>query len=200
MSPSPFDDDEGVPLQQAHHRTVDFEGTEGYGSNGIPPTPPRDSIHNKPVRRPYSEERASLFSHQAARLVLIKTQESFWQDAYNFAPGSIPHSMVLALTIGTVCGIAAYIYYVVLEWAVEYLWETLPNQVVVGHWPEQLHFLWIPLVGFTMAICLGLTVIYMGEPGDLPYTVKCVHEEGYGTYKCHAELIGCIIDLMDRSS
>jgi H+/Cl- antiporter ClcA len=116
---------------------------------------------------------------RGARRVLIKTQESFWEDAINFSPGSIPHSMVLALTIGTVCGVAAWVYYAALEWSLEFLWTTLPQKVVVGHWPEHLYFLWIPLVGFPMAACVGLTVVYMGEPGDLPYTVKCVHEKAY---------------------
>jgi hypothetical protein len=177
MPPSSFDNDEGVPLQQAHHHAVDSEGGDGYGSN---------EIDDNPVGCPYSEQRASLFSHQAVRLVLINKQESIWQDAYNFAPGSIPHSMVLSLVIGTVCGTAAYMYYAILEWALEYLWKTLPNQVVVAYWPDHLYFLWIPLVGFTMAICLGLTVVYMGEPGDLTSTVKSVHERGYSTYNWHA--------------
>jgi H+/Cl- antiporter ClcA len=110
---------------------------------------------------------------------LIKTQESFWEDAYHFAPGSIPHSMVLSATIGTVCGVVCWIYYAALEWSLEFLWTTLPNRYVIDSWPEHLHVLWIPLVGMTMAACLGLSVIILGEPGDLPYTVKCVHEKAY---------------------
>jgi H+/Cl- antiporter ClcA len=198
---SPLNVDEAVPLQQAHHRTIDSDGGDGYGSNAsIPPMPPStdndtdvrrkqrqrtryaddiDDIDDDDSNSDFDDVRPGIRSHEKARLVLIKTQESFWKDAYNFAPGSIPHSMVLALTIGTVCGIAAYIYYAALEWSLEFLWTTLPNQVVVGHWPEHLHFLWIPLIGFPMAACLGLTVVYMGEPGDLPYTVKCVHEKAY---------------------
>jgi H+/Cl- antiporter ClcA len=179
MSPNNLNSDEAVPLQQAHHRTIDSDGGDGYGSNGsIPPMPPRDNTEQLKYSDSSSDLQASIRTHEKARLVLIKTQESFWKDAYNFAPGSIPHSMVLALTIGTVCGIAAYIYYAALEWSLDFFWTTLPNQVV-GHWPEHLYFLWIPLVGFPMAACLGLTVVYMGEPGDLPYTVKCVHEKAY---------------------
>jgi H+/Cl- antiporter ClcA len=195
MSPTTSDYDEGIPLQQAHHRTVNSDGGDGYGSTGMPPTTPRDDdiryeqlIRDSPgddsfeqrIRPSASDVNMnSIRSHAKARLVLIKTQESFWEDAYNFAPGSIPHSLVLALTIGTVCGIAAYIYYAALEWSLEFLWTTLPNHVVVGHWPEHLHFLWVPLIGFSMAACLGLSVVYLGEPGDLPYTVKCVHEKAY---------------------
>ena len=30
-----------------------------------------------------------------------------------------------------------------------------------------------------MAFGVGLTVVYIGEPGDLAYTIKCVHEKAY---------------------
>ena len=112
--------------------------------------------------------------------VLVKTQSSFWEDSYYFKDGSIPHSVVLALTIGIVCGTAAYLYYTVLFWLLEFVWHTLPEQIlVVPYWPEWSYVLYIPLVGFTMAIGVGLTVVYLGEPGDLPYTIKCVHDKAY---------------------
>jgi hypothetical protein len=111
--------------------------------------------------------------------VLVKTQTSMWEDAVHFKEGSIPHSTVLAVVIGAVCGTAAYVYYTILSWVMEYVWHTLPQQIVVGHWPEWAYVLWIPLVGVFMALGVGLTVVYMGEPGDLPSTIKCVHEKGY---------------------
>lgn len=113
------------------------------------------------------------------RRTLVKTQSSFWEDARYFKDGSIPHSCVLALVIGTVCGVASFVYYKMLFWLLDVVWHTLPSMIVVGVWPEWAYVLWIPLVGFTMAIGVGMTVIYMGEPGDLPYTVKCLHEKGY---------------------
>jgi H+/Cl- antiporter ClcA len=30
-----------------------------------------------------------------------------------------------------------------------------------------------------MAIYSGLAVNHMGEPGDLAYSIKCIHEQGY---------------------
>jgi H+/Cl- antiporter ClcA len=111
--------------------------------------------------------------------VLVKTQAStFWDDAKDLAPGSVPHSMVLALVIGIVCGIAAFLYYRTLDVSLNFLWRTLPERYASA-WPAHLQFLWIPLVGLTMAALVGLTVLYVGEPGDLPYTVKCVHEQAY---------------------
>ena len=97
---------------------------------------------------------------------LIKTQNmSFWQDLAEFRPGSIPHSMILALSIGTVCGVAAFLYYAGLEFMLEFLWHTLPETYILNNAniPKSLHFLWIPLVGFTMAVGVGLTVRFLGE-------------------------------------
>ena len=114
--------------------------------------------------------------------VLVKTQSSFWEDSYYFKDGSIPHSVVLALTIGVVCGTAAYLYYTCLFWLLQFTWHTLPEEYLVvpnPYWPEYLYVLWIPIVGVIMAVGVGLTVVYLGEPGDLPYTVKCVHEKAY---------------------
>jgi len=112
------------------------------------------------------------------RRLLIKTQVSFHQDLKAFAPGSVPHSMVLALSIGLVCGIAAYLYYAFLFWALDFLWKKLPTIIIDMNWPLWTHAIWIPLVSFTMALGVGLTVVYAGDPEDLPYTVKCVHDEG----------------------
>jgi H+/Cl- antiporter ClcA len=111
---------------------------------------------------------------------LTKTQSnSFLEDLSEFNEGTIPQSMVVALTVGITCGIAAWIYYTLLWGILEYLWHTFPQTYIEGHWPECLYVLWIPIVGFTMAVGLGLTVKYIGEPGDLAYTIKCVHEKAY---------------------
>jgi len=145
--------------------------SDSHDNDDVPAPDPFNVVSKapRPVRR------------RASSQVLIKTQKSFYQDAVDFSEGTIPHSMVLALTIGIVCGVAAYVYYAGLEWALEFLWKTLPEHWLVSNEniPESLYFLWIPLVGFIMATGLGLTVCYMGEPGDLPYTIKCVHDKAY---------------------
>lgn len=112
-------------------------------------------------------------------MMLIKTQSTFLQDAIEFNKGSIPHSMVLGAVIGVVCGTGAFIYYAMLEWCLEFLWHDLPEMLIVDVWPESTYVLWIPILGFSLALGVGLTVQYMGEPGDLPYTIKCVHESAY---------------------
>lgn len=101
------------------------------------------------------------------RPTLHKTRLSFWEDATNFTEGSIPQSIVIALCIGTVCGVAAFLYYSILFAALEFIWHTLPELYIIGKWSENLYVLWIPIVGFTMALLTGLTVVFLGEPGDL---------------------------------
>jgi len=110
---------------------------------------------------------------------LLKTHESFWGDARSFREGTVPHSLVLATVIGIACGVSAWIYYTILEAVLEFIWHTLPETYVVDQWDESLYVLWIPLMGIAMAACVGLSVYVLGEPGDLPYTIQCVHEHGY---------------------
>ena len=114
-------------------------------------------------------------------LYLKKIKTSFFHDAKSLAEGTIPQSIVLAIVIGVVCGVAAYLYYTVLNLGLDYLWKTLPETYVIPseNWSPEYYWLWIPLVTFTMVTLVGLTVVYMGEPGDLPYTISRVHSEAY---------------------
>lgn len=118
--------------------------------------------------------------HPSSSSGMIKTQQSFVQDAKAFVPGTIPHSMVLALAIGIVCGVAAWMYYTVMWFLLHFLWKEVPQYLVSKYdIPVSYHVCWIPLIGFVMALGVGLTVRWMGEPGDLAYTIKCVHEKAY---------------------
>lgn len=111
---------------------------------------------------------------------LAKTKgASFIEDFLNFEEGTAPQSLVVALVMGVICGVSAFVYYWILWGVLEFVWHTFPNNFIVDVWPESMYVLWIPIVGFSMAVCLGFTVKYMGEPGDLAYTVKCVHEKAY---------------------
>jgi hypothetical protein len=130
-------------------------------------------------RQSSSSTRLSLIYNQHAILYLEKVKTSFFQDAKSLAEGTIPQSVVLALVIGVVCGIACWLYYTVLNFFLDLLWTTLPELLVVGKWDEKYHWLWFPLVSFVMITLLGLTVVYLGEPGDLPYTIGRVHAQAY---------------------
>ena len=142
-------------------------GSEGYDDiNGSRVFTRMSMLYNSQIKNPTT-------------LYLQKIKVNFFEDAKSLAEGTIPQSIVLAIIIGIVCGIACYLYYTVLFYFLDYLWETLPEKYVVGVWPEHLHWLWIPLVSFSMVTLVGLTVIYMGEPGDLPYTISRVHAEAF---------------------
>jgi hypothetical protein len=126
-----------------------------------------------------SSSRLSLIYNQHAVLYLEKVKTNFFQDAKSLAEGTIPQSVVLALVIGVVCGIACWLYYLVLNFFLDFLWTTLPELLVMDKWDEKYHWLWIPLVSFVMITFVGLTVRYMGEPGDLPYTIGRVHAQAF---------------------
>jgi len=117
---------------------------------------------------------------QQQQQVNAHTPSTFVHDLFH-APGSVPHSLVVATTIGVVCGISAWLYYGLLEAALEFLWQTLPETVWSDNSSSRMGlssfppWTWIPLMGFLMALGLGLTVRFLGDPGDLPYTIQCVH-------------------------
>jgi hypothetical protein len=135
------------------------------------------SLPSSPL--PVKYQRAYNHRRQEAVTFLEKVKTTFFEDAKSLAVGTIPQSVVVAFVIGTICGIACWIYYSILFFMLDFLWETLPQKIVVGHWKEENHWLWIPIVSVTMIVLVGLTVKYMGEPGDLPYTVSRVHHFAY---------------------
>lgn len=119
-------------------------------------------------------------SHKnTSTLYLKKIKTSFFHDAKSLAEGTIPQSMVLAVIIGIVCGVACYLYYSVLYFGLDYIWNVLPEEYVVKHWAPENFWMWIPLMCFPLVTLVGLTVVYMGEPGDLPYTISRVHSDAY---------------------
>jgi len=95
--------------------------------------------------------------------------------------GSLGRSVIIAICVATASASGAFIYYVLLEFLLEFFWHTLPRKLLVeAPWiSESFYVLWIPIIVFPMAFLLGLSVIYIGEPGDLAYTVKCVHQKGF---------------------
>jgi len=142
-------------------------------------TEPDENIKEVETSTEKKTQYGSVQSATPTSKLLRRTQGTFWEDTVKLKEGSIPQSIVVAGVIGIVCGVAANYYYKVLEWLLEYFWKTLPEQVVIGYWPEWSYPLWIPLVGTFMALGVGLTVKYMGEPGDLAFTIKAVHEKAY---------------------
>lgn len=69
----------------------------------------------------------------------------------------------------------------ILELLLEFFWETLPEGIAAAFpgIPRSLHWLWIPTAGMFFAALVGISIYILGFPGDLGYTVACVHELGY---------------------
>ena len=111
--------------------------------------------------------------------VNIHFQGSFLDDCRNLREGSFPHSLVIASAIGISCGFAAFVYYELLYGLLDLLWTKIPETYIVGSWPEWAYPLYIPLVGFSMAVLVGLSVKLLGDPGDLNHVIHCVHEKAY---------------------
>ena len=131
------------------------------------------------VRRESIASRVYNQQRESAVLFLEKVKSTFFEDTRSLAEGTIPQSIVVALTVGVVCGVAAWLYYSTLNFMLDLLWKVLPEKYVVGSWKEENYWLWIPLVSFVMLIFVGLTVVFLGEPGDLPYTISRVHHYAY---------------------
>lgn len=109
---------------------------------------------------------------------------TFLEDIQNWRDGTVegtlPQNIAHAVIIGISCAIGAFVFYISLWGFLAFMWKDLPElSGFKEHVPEYLHWLWIPMVGFTMAYGLGLSVEKCGEPGDLNYVVKCVHEEAF---------------------
>jgi hypothetical protein len=119
--------------------------------------------------------------HQRFRRVseqmMNHVHKSFFQDAQSLAEGTIPQSIVVGTAIGVLCGIAAYVYFTIQGFLLDFLWKDLPEHLGVDQWEQTL--LRIPIVGWTMAIDVGLSVVFLGEPGDLAFAVGMVHDKGY---------------------
>ena len=118
--------------------------------------------------------------HVQAEILAEDSSGNFWDDLINFTPGALPRITTIAVSIGICCGIVAYLYYTSLFWLLNWIWKELP-QTILKKWdiPESYYWLWIVIVGYICAFGVGLSVLLLGEPGDLSYTVQCVRDTAY---------------------
>lgn len=116
---------------------------------------------------------------KSAVLFLEKVKHNFFEDTRQLAEGTIPQSVVLATIIGTVCGVACWLYYSVLFFCLDLIWDKIPEKFIEGNWEVHNYWLYIPIASGILCTLVGLTVVIMGEPGDLPYTISRVHHHAY---------------------
>lgn len=105
--------------------------------------------------------------------------ETFLEDIKDAQNGTVPISVLIASTVGVFCGVSCFLYYKVLKFGFKTFWTTLPVNYFAPYVPEQWHWLWIPTVVMVLSLGVGLSIQLMGDPGDLKYTIKRVHENGY---------------------
>jgi H+/Cl- antiporter ClcA len=86
--------------------------------------------------------------------------------------------ILCAALIGIAGGLVATAYYYVLEACLHMTWHTLP-ELITPYFPANIpvwHYVWIATTigGF----CVGLTLHYMGLPGEVAMVVDKVHDPG----------------------
>ena len=152
------------------------EGKEKESSIRSEPSKPQ--YPSSPIMRMRQSIVSTVYESQPGNF-LDKIKTNFFEDAKSLSAGTIPQSVVVAMVIGTVCGIACWLYYSTLYFMLELLWNEIPERIIQNRWKEEYYWCWIPIVSVTMVVLVGLSVIFLGEPGDLPYTVSRVQHFAY---------------------
>eukprot|EP01024_Parvocaulis_polyphysoides_P059062 TRINITY_DN6376_c1_g1_i4.p1 TRINITY_DN6376_c1_g1~~TRINITY_DN6376_c1_g1_i4.p1 ORF type:complete len:548 (-),score=50.44 TRINITY_DN6376_c1_g1_i4:628-2271(-) len=113
----------------------------------------------------------------------------FWLRS-NFQEPTVKNLAILTILFGISAGIVAYVYNAFFQYLLYLTWDLFPNKVLLP-WLNSLEnnidwftvdrFAWIyiPIIGVIFGTLAGLVQIVVGFPGDLPDTIKCVHERGY---------------------
>jgi H+/Cl- antiporter ClcA len=106
---------------------------------------------------------------------LIKNR--WWHPYLHMMPGSLQQSVIVAFVVALVNGVACWLYYVALEATLQFVWHDMPVKLHLDTYTNS--WVWIPLVCFGGALLSGLSVRWLGEPGDMAFTVACVHTKAY---------------------
>ena len=105
---------------------------------------------------------------------------TFLQDISDPQNGTVPITVLIATVIGMACGVSCFLYYKVLKFGFWLFWDAMPKAIYVNsEVNERLYWTWIPLVVMSLSVAVGVSIYVMGDPGDLKYTVKRVHETGF---------------------
>ncbi|KAK9821879.1 hypothetical protein WJX74_008487 [Apatococcus lobatus] len=97
--------------------------------------------------------------------------------------------LALALLFGIIAGVVAFVYNSYFEFLLTLTWEWVPERLVEpmlrdAHErlrfpsPDRLGWIYTLSVSTFMGTMAGLTQRWLGSPGDLPDTVRCIHRKG----------------------
>ena len=102
-----------------------------------------------------------------------------------------PKKMILLVLIfGCGTGVVAWVYNSFFETIVHLAWERLPQKAIspmlhhlskIPWFPAVNHIAWVytVLLSTVFGFLAGMTQRVLGSPGDLPDTVRDIHEKGY---------------------
>ena len=97
--------------------------------------------------------------------------------------------LALALLFGIIAGVVAFVYNSYFEGLLTLTWELVPEKLVEPFLrdaherlgfpsPDRLGWIYTITVSTFMGTMAGLTQRLLGSPGDLPDTVRCIHQKG----------------------
>lgn len=87
-------------------------------------------------------------------------------------------TLLYASIVGAVGGIVATIYYFVLEFLLELVWETGKDSIVLWFpaWLPHWHYTWI--IATMGGLGVGLCLYFLGLPGEMALVIDRVHDAG----------------------
>ncbi len=97
--------------------------------------------------------------------------------------------LALALLFGVIAGVVAFVYNTYFEGLLWIVWEVIPEKLVqptLQHAhdhlglpsPDRLGWIYTVVMATSMGALAGVTQLFLGCPGDLPDTVRCIHRKG----------------------
>lgn len=104
--------------------------------------------------------------------------------------------VLLAAIIGIAGGLVATIYYYALEASLDVIWQSIPEFIKLNFASEFLakNYVWIATTigGFFV----GLTLYFMGLPGEVAFVVDKVHDPGHiGIHQTPAMIIASLFSI-----
>lgn len=122
------------------------------------------------------------------RRQLVSLLRKFQESMQELCPKKM---IVLVLVFGCGTGVVAWIYNSFFETMLHLAWERLPQKAIspmlhhlsnkVSWFPAVDRIAWVytVLLSTGFGFLAGMTQRVMGSPGDLPDTVRDIHEKGY---------------------
>ena len=122
------------------------------------------------------------------RQKLVPILHRFQESMQDLCPKKM---LVLVLIFGCGTGVVAWVYNSFFETIVHLAWERLPQKAIspvlhhlsekISWFPavDQIAWVYTVLLSTAFGFLAGMTQRILGSPGDLPDTVRDIHEKGY---------------------